>query len=103
MNNKNILLDWKICEYLCVLVGQVQWGRPARRASACAALCEAMGPPKMETSLDCWGGVVVDNRTLINKAVVAERNMILKLLRSKPGTEGLVAAIESGEYRKKDS
>ena len=97
-----VCIDFQTAEYLAVLSGQVQWGNEKRRASACARLGEAMGKRKMETSLDCFGGVVVDNQALINKAVSAERNMILKLLRSNPGTESLIAAIEKGEHRKKD-
>src|SRR5271170_5985582 len=95
-DSEAVIIDFQTAEYLCVLIGQVQWGDGKRRASACASLCEAMGPRKMETSLECFN--LKDEVSPVTKTI----NAILKFLRSHPGTEELVAAIQSGEYLKRN-
>jgi hypothetical protein len=97
MNHDELVcIDFKTAEFLCVLIGQVQWGDAKRRASACALLCEAMGPRKMETSLECFN--IKEEVSPVTKTIKA----ILSFLRSKPGTEDLVTAIQSGEYLKRN-
>ncbi len=95
-----VIISWKTAEYLAVLIGQTNWGNNKRRGPAAEDLGKAMGFNRMETSLECFD--IKEDTNSAMKMVAAEKSMILKFLRSKPGTEELVAGIESGEYRKKE-
>lgn len=96
-----VVISWKTAEYLAVLTGQVNWGDKQRRREACADLGCAMGTKKMESSRQCWDPK--EEEDPVTKAVKAEKRLILNFLRSKPGTEELVAGIESGaHYPKKE-
>jgi hypothetical protein len=95
-----VIISWKTAEYLAVLIGQTNWGDKQRRREACADLGNGMGTRKMESSLQCWDPK--EEEDPVSKAVKAEKRAILKFLSSKPGTEELVAGIESGaHYTKK--
>jgi hypothetical protein len=95
-----VIISWKTAEYLAVLIGQTNWGNNKRRGPAAEDLGKAMGTRQMKDSLECFD--LKEDPNSVTKAVAAEKSMILKFLRSRPGTEELVAGIESGEYRKKE-
>ena len=92
-----VCIDFNTAEFLYVMIGQNNYGNTIRRASACAVLCDAMGKRKMETSPDCFD--LKEDKSIGQD--ILERKTILKFLRSQPGTESLVFAIENGLHYKK--
>ena len=100
MNPKDVCIDWETAEFLAVLSGQTDWGNKVRRRQAAAKLGEAMGKRQMSTSRECFSDEPMADP--VGKALKQERRLVLELLRSHPNTEHLIAAYESGEYRKKD-